>query len=114
MDRHVAGYLGFSKIFDLHRLESLIRHPIQDWQNLKISAEQVSSLGLPINPEFEDEKLRGKKVSSVKRENLSCWSLWAAQMPSPGKPAGSVVQNHLGLDIDYWQAPLHYAKPPNE
>ena len=114
MDRHTAGYLGFSKVFDVPRLESLIRHPIQDWQNVKISAEQVAALGQPVNEEFLDEKARAKKMAGVKKEKLSCWSLWAAQMPDPGRPAGSAVQHHLGLDLEYWQAPLHYSHPPKE
>jgi len=113
-DRKEAGYLSFSKVFDVPYLELMLRHPIQEWSNLKISAEQRSGLNEELNPQFGDDKLRSKALSKVKREKLSCWSLWASQMPNPGKPAGSAVQNHLGLDIDYWQVPLSFSNPPQE
>lgn len=113
-DRKEAGYLAFSKIYDVPYLESMLRHPIQDWDNLKISAEQTAGLNEEPNPQFSDGKIRSKALSQIKREKLSCWSLWAAQMPVPGKPAGSAVQNHLGLDIDYWQIPQSFSHPPHE
>lgn len=113
-DRKEAGYLAFSKIYDVPYLESMLRHPIQDWDNLKISAEQTSGLAEPLNKQFTDDKARAKALANVKREKISCWSLWAAQMPNPGKPAGSAVQHHLGLDIEYWQIPLSFSHPPQE
>jgi hypothetical protein len=114
-DRKEAGYLSFSKIYDITYLENMLRYPIQDWHNLKTTAEQTSSLvELSKNPQFKDDRLRSKALANVKKEKLSCWSLWAAQMPNPGKPAGSAVQNHLGLDIEYWQIPLSFSKPPHE
>ena len=106
--------MAFSQIFDVPRLETLLRHPIQEWKNLKVAAEQASPLKSPVNPEFTEDKVRAAALRTVHREKIACWSLWAAQMPDPGKPAGSGVQNHLGLDIDHWQAPLHYSHPPQE
>lgn len=113
-DRKEAGYLSFSKVFDVTYLETMLRHPIQEWSNLKITAEDTSGLNESKNPQFENDKLRASALSKVKREKLSCWSLWASQMPDVGKPAGSAVQNHLGLDINYWEVPLSFSHPPKE
>lgn len=113
-DRKEAGYLSFSKIYDVPYLESMLRHPIQEWDNLKTSAEQTPGLKDSPNLQFSDPKIRARALSLVKKEKISCWSLWAAQMPQPGKPAGSAVQHHLGLDIDYWQIPLSFSHPPQE
>ena len=116
MDRHTAGYLSYSKIFDIPRMESLLRSPVIDWESVKISGELNAGLGQKQNPEMKDEKLRQVKLAEARKnkEKVGCWSLWAAQMPKPGRPAGSAVQNHLNLDIEYWQAPLNYSHPPEE
>lgn len=116
MDRHRAGYLSYGKIFDMQKMETLLRSPVVDWESVKQSGELNGALGKPQNPEMLDEKVRQKKLSQVgkNKEKIGCWSLWAAQMPKPGRPAGSAVQNHLGLDIEYWQAPLTYSHPPEE
>lgn len=113
-DRKEAGYLAFNKVFDVTYLETMLRHPIQEWSNLKTTAEDTTGLDEVRNPQFENDKLRASALSKVKREKLSCWSLWAAQMPDIGKPAGSAVQNHLGLDINYWEVPLSFSHPPKE
>ena len=113
-DRKEAGYLTFSKVYDVAYLETMLRHPVQEWSNLKISAEQTAGLGEDRDAQFEDDKVRAKALSKIKREKISCWSLWAAQMPQPGKPAGSAVQHHLGFNINYWQIPQGFSHPPQE
>lgn len=113
-DRKEAGYLTFSKVYDVTYLETMLRHPVQEWSNLKKSAEQTAGLGEEKDEQFKDDKIRAKALSKIKREKISCWSLWAAQMSTPGKPAGSAVQHHLGLDIDYWQIPQEFSHPPQE
>ena len=116
MDRHAAGYLSYSKIFDIPRMESLLRSPVIDWESVKLSGELNAGLGKPQNPEMLEEKIRNRVLTEARKhkEKIGCWSLWMAQMPKPGRPAGSAVQNHLGLDIEYWQAPSAYSHPPEE
>lgn len=114
MDRRAAGYLAFSDVFDLPRLQMAIRTEIEEWKHLKMSAEQATPLLAPANPQFADDKLHARLSAAVKKDNIVCWSLWQAQSPELNKPAGSGVQNHLGLNIEYWPVPSSLAHPPTE
>lgn len=117
-DRKEAGYLPFSRVFDIPYLESMLRHPVQDWSNLKIAAEQTPALSASADTDvMMDSSVEAKakvKQPSIAWEKISCWSLWASQMPEPGKPAGSAVQNHLGLHVEFWKVPNSFSHPPQE